>query len=611
MGWQILTDEIWMFQDSCNVYAVTGPEGVLIIDAGTGAWLDEVDSLPGPPVALLLTHFFRDHTAGAAQAARQGIPVYVPEYEFDILTNPLQHFQERETYIIYDNLWDLFAPIEPVDAAGPMLDYTTASIAGIQVTSIPLPGATPSQTGYGMTLAGKRVVFCGETIHSPGKIARVAPLQYNYNDLSGAINCQYSAQTLREHDVDILLPSLGEPICQQTHQALTALEENLAHMAKGRIETEVAAEHEDRLIQISDHVWRSGNGVAHTHFVISESGKAMSIDYGYMIGWAQFPGYSRPARRRALLHGLKELQQRFGIDRIDMVLVSHFHDDHVAGIPVLQRLFGTECWAAENFADLLEHPDAHCFPCTWPKPIRVDRRLPLDQVIEWEEYSFHLAPMNGHTRFASLIGFEADGLRFAHTGDQYMPVVDKNGEYDRFDGHNYVFRNGALLDGYQQSGQWLNEWRPEIVISGHWNTVRTNAKFFEDLDAYRDDYQQMHQRVMPLAEDESHFNIDSWGGWIWPYRTVLDQPRETTLTVHVRNPYPREEVLEIRLVGPSGWEGSSATVKAPPRAEVSCTLSITPGGPCRRQPFAVELTAGGQRFGQVAEALMTVGSNQF
>ena len=48
MGWKILTDEIWMFQDSCNVYAVTGPEGVLIIDAGTGAWLDAIDSLQFP-----------------------------------------------------------------------------------------------------------------------------------------------------------------------------------------------------------------------------------------------------------------------------------------------------------------------------------------------------------------------------------------------------------------------------------------------------------------------------------------------------------------------------------------------------------------------------------
>ena len=32
---------------------------------------------------LACTHFFRDHSAGAANAARQGIPVYVPEGERD------------------------------------------------------------------------------------------------------------------------------------------------------------------------------------------------------------------------------------------------------------------------------------------------------------------------------------------------------------------------------------------------------------------------------------------------------------------------------------------------------------------------------------------------
>ena len=48
MGWQILTNKIWIFQDNCNVYAATDPEGVLIIDAGTGGWLEEVDSLQLP-----------------------------------------------------------------------------------------------------------------------------------------------------------------------------------------------------------------------------------------------------------------------------------------------------------------------------------------------------------------------------------------------------------------------------------------------------------------------------------------------------------------------------------------------------------------------------------
>ena len=33
--------------------------------------------------------------------------------------------------------------------------------------------------------------------------------------------------------------------------------------------------------------------------------------------------------------------------------------------------------------------------------------------------------------------------------------------------------------------------------------------------------------------------------------------------------------------------------------------------PCRRQPFAVDLIAGGRPFGQVAEALMTVGGEEF
>ncbi len=174
MKWQPIIDDVWLYRDSCNVYAVRGPDGMLIINAGTGAWLEHVAQLPDQPAALLLTHYFRDHAAGAVRA---GIPVHVPEYENDILADPQQHFRERETYIIYDNLWDLFAPIGPIDIAGVMLDYSTTTHAGLDVEAIPLPGATLSQTGYGLTLNGKRIVFCGEAIHSPGRIPRVAAIQ--------------------------------------------------------------------------------------------------------------------------------------------------------------------------------------------------------------------------------------------------------------------------------------------------------------------------------------------------------------------------------------------------------------------------------------------------
>ncbi len=93
--WEELEAGVWRFQDSCQVYAIEGPEGMLLIDAGTGGWLDQLADLPKPPAALVLTHHFRDHAAGAIPAARAGIPVFAPEYEADILRDPVTHLQRR------------------------------------------------------------------------------------------------------------------------------------------------------------------------------------------------------------------------------------------------------------------------------------------------------------------------------------------------------------------------------------------------------------------------------------------------------------------------------------------------------------------------------------
>jgi hypothetical protein len=237
--------------------------------------------------------------------------------------------------------------------------------------------------------------------------------------------------------------------------------------------------------------------------------------------------------------------------------------------------------------------------------------------VHWEEFAFRFAPMSGHTRFASLIGFEADGKRFAHTGDQYF-FMHPNGTWperdegpitrwdDKIVFQNHVYRNGALLDGYTQSGDWLLAWRPDIVLSGHQRAMITDPLFFDLIAQWSQEYQAIHRRVMPLADDEPHFDLDSWGGWIWPYRVTLARPAAITLTVTVRNPLPRQADLTVQLVGPHGWSGSSATVTAGPRAEVSTNLQITPSAACFLQPIAADLTVDGRPFGQVAEALITV-----
>ena len=154
--------------------------------------------------------------------------------------------------------------------------------------------------------------------------------------------------------------------------------------------------------------------------------------------------------------------------------------------------------------------------------------------------------MNGHTRFSSLIGFEADGRRIAHTGDQYF-FSDKRGEWvtdrdalrqwdDKAIMQNHVYRNGALLDGYALSADWLRRWRPEIVLNGHQHPFHTDAAFFALVDQWAAEYADLHRRAMALGDDEIHFNLDSWGGWIWPYRTHIVEPGPITITATIRNP---------------------------------------------------------------------------
>ena len=89
----------------------------------------------------------------------------MPEGEEAIFADPVQHFRQRETYIIYDNLWDLYALIEPVPIAGVLRDYDRIKLAGLDLRVQPLPGVTLTQIGLELRLGdGRRTILCGEAI---------------------------------------------------------------------------------------------------------------------------------------------------------------------------------------------------------------------------------------------------------------------------------------------------------------------------------------------------------------------------------------------------------------------------------------------------------------
>ena len=68
--------------------------------------------------------------------------------------------------------------------------------------------------------------------------------------------------------------------------------------------------------------------------------------------------------------------------------------------------------------------------------------------------------MSGHTRFSAAILFEADGKRFAHTGDQHFFDRPKHDpDSGSWEGvrpiHNEVYRNGCFTHSLRDSARLL------------------------------------------------------------------------------------------------------------------------------------------------------------
>lgn len=618
-SWEILADGIRCHRDSCNVYAVSGTEGEwLLINAGTGAAAAHLGELgEAQQATVLLTHHFRDHAAGAAAFKRTGATIAAPWGEREHLAGDQLALRGKQALYLYDLTWDQFAPIEPVAVDRWMMDYARTRLAGCEVEVIPTPGVTLGAVTYLITMpGGRRLAFVGELMCSPGRLPRLSPLQYNYNDLTGGENVLLSWTRVLQAKPDLVMPSLGAPF-GDARAAVALLRER--YSAFDLLQPGIAARLEEAptegIEEVLPRLFRAKASSAETHFILGRTGRVLALDYGYDTAGVRFPNRLVHWTRRPLLHSVAALEAITGRRDIATVIPTHYHDDHIVGLPLLQRLFGTEVWAGENFADLLERPGDYDRPCLWPEPIEVTRRLPLGTPITWEDVTITLHPMSGHTEFSTLLCLEFDGHRVAHTGDQLFYLdwrksrltgPDEAGVFT-----NHVYRNGLALGCYAASIRQLRAFAPDLIISGHALPYRPNAATWAKLEEAGRAFDDLHRSIMPLGDDEAHFGAESQPAKILPYQVrVAPGQRTTALHGWVLNPFPRPATAEVRFhTPPAGWSAAGFSLPLQPREKrtFTTTLALPAGAPVGRQPIALDLSVDGRRFGQVAEAWVGIG----
>jgi glyoxylase-like metal-dependent hydrolase (beta-lactamase superfamily II) len=339
--------------------------------------------------------------------------------------------------------------------------------------------------------------------------------------------------------------------------------------------------------------------MANSYVLLSESGKALLIDFGYDFMTGAASGADR-ASRRPWLYTLGALKRDFGVQQIEAAIPTHYHDDHVAGLNVLREVEGTQVWAAESFADILEHPSWYDLPCLWYDPIPVDQVLPVETPLVWNEYELTLHRLPGHTQYAVAIDFRVDGRRVVATGDQYQSVTGLK--------WNYVYQNRFRSEDYRLSAELLCRLRPDLVISGHWDPIWVTPEYLQDLMARGEALERLHRELLP--QEVTGLGAEGFGARIQPYQAQTRAGEPVTLAVEVHNPFASQELVVVRLAAPVGWlvepPEIHATLGACEATLVQFNATPPAGLKIRRARLAADLTVGGRRFGQQAETLITV-----
>ncbi len=596
-----ISKHLFRFADTCNVYVVIQGDQAVLVDCGDGSVLDQLALLGVNRITdVLMTHHHRDQGQGLARVIQTGARCWVPQVEQDLFQDIEAHWQARPLANHYNLRQDRFSLLEPVPVAGLLHDYQSYYFGELAFTVLPTPGHTPGSISLLLDIDGQLVAFTGDLIAGPGKVWSLAALQWSYcGGSEGAAASIASLSDLQEKNPHLLLPSHGDPICEPG-PAVDLVVSRLARLLQ-------ASRQNPRLFDwlekpyklITPHLLLNRTSESNSYVLLSQSGKALLIDFGYdfMTGFA--PGEDR-ASRRPWLRSLPNLKRDFGVSKIDVAIPTHYHDDHVAGFNLLHQVEETQIWAPKNFSHILEHPTEYDLPCLWYDPIPVDRALPLEQLFPWEEYELCLFPLPGHTRFAACIAFIVDGVRALATGDQYQ-----DGDGRRW---NYVYQNRFDAGDYRQSAALYARLNPDLILPGHWDPLWVYAEYLNGLKEQGDLLEAMHQDLLPAQI--VGFGAEGTGARIQPYQSVVSAGERIELEIEIHNPFPHSEVAMVRLSAPAGWkveeENLHLQLEGCAVGTVKMHVTAPAGLVTRRARVAADVTIGPQHFGQLAEALITV-----
>jgi glyoxylase-like metal-dependent hydrolase (beta-lactamase superfamily II) len=411
----------------------------------------------------------------------------------------------------------------------------------------------------------------------------------------GHVNLLESLATVRQLRPDVMLPGHGEPF-EYSETAITALEgplRELYELFHGR----PYESYEPVFRQLSEHVYEVTNSAANTYIVRDDDGHGLFIDCGYTSG---APISANP--HRFIDHLTPRLAAETGISEVEWFLPSHYHDDHLAGLPTLQIKYGAKVACSPEVADIIEHPGRYDMPCLVPHATSVDRIVQRDETFEWRGFSFRIEQFPGQTWYHHLIGFEADGRRYLSIGDNISGVCFRE---QRDFIHSFIPKNRTPVSSYRDMPRQIRERAPDVILTGHGGAVDCDADKVARWQTWMDRWAALFEDI--IDQPTPDMGMDPHWVEFYPYKVRVQPGDEVSFEVRIRNHETEARDCGIALRVSGGATVSPERVELRVESGNDATASVTVTLPATPTVHAWTVTADvtwhGRRYGEIAEAI--------
>jgi hypothetical protein len=350
------------------------------------------------------------------------------------------------------------------------------------------------------------------------------------------------------------------------------------------------------LRQITPHVYEVSNSLANT-YIIQVADKALLIDCGYTSG---APISANPHRFIDRL--FPYLERELGIQRVEWFLPSHYHDDHLAGLPALRARYGTQVAASPELMDTLEHPERYDMPCLVPQGTRVDQVVQRGEAFHWRGIDFFIEQQPGQTLYHHLIDFTVDGQHFLCIGDNISGLSFRE-QRDHI--HSFIPKNRTPVSSYPDMPRQILQRAPDILLTGHGGAVTCDLAKIERWQGWMARWQANFAQIL----DQPHPNLGMDPRWIefYPYKVRIQPGAQVAFQIKITNheAAPRTCVLALRSLPGVQLDPTSITLEAPPGQVSTVTLhaQFPTTFTTHALPIVADVTWGGRMLGEIAEAV--------